>query len=108
MVEKFIRPRYVQGALKQTPLIKLELTRGEIVQIRPAEEIKATLNHKGCNRGLRYNIGLNELCGTPPSSAGTAIQNHCGIDGADGPIVRDCYVRGLYMLMLHDGIGWLY
>ena len=64
MVGKFIRSRYVEGALKQTPLIKLELTRGEIVQIRPAEEIKATLNHKGCNRGLRYNIGLNELCGT--------------------------------------------
>jgi hypothetical protein len=64
MVEKFIRPRYVQGALKQTPLIKLDLTRGEIVQIRPAEEIKATLNRKGCNRGLRYDIGLNELCGT--------------------------------------------
>jgi hypothetical protein len=64
MVEKFIRPRYVQGTLKQTPLVKLDFTRGEIVQIKPAEEIQATLNHKGCNRGLRYDIGLNELCGT--------------------------------------------
>ena len=64
MVERFIRPRYVQGPLKQTPLIKLGLTRGEIVQIRPADKIKETLNHKGCNRGLRYDIGLNELCGT--------------------------------------------
>ena len=64
MVERFIRPRYVQRPLKQTPLIKLDLTHGEIVQIRSAEEIKETLNHKGCNRGLRYDIGLNEVCGT--------------------------------------------
>ena len=64
MVEKFIRPRYVKGPLQKTPLINIGLRRGEMVEVRSADEIKQTLNNKGCNRGLRYDHGLNQFCGT--------------------------------------------
>lgn len=64
MVEKFIRPRYVQGPLKKTPLINIGLKPGDMVEVRSTEEIKQTLNDKGCNRGLRYDYGANQFCGT--------------------------------------------
>lgn len=64
LIERFIRPRFVQGPLERTPLIKIGLEPGAMVEIRSADEIRQTLNRNGCNRGLRYDIGLNQLCGT--------------------------------------------
>lgn len=64
LVERFIRPRFVQGSLEKTPLITLALQPGTTVEVRSVEEIRQTLNRNGCNRGLRYDIGLNRLCGT--------------------------------------------
>ncbi len=64
IVHKYIVPIHVRGPLKQTPLVKVGLGRGETVEVRSAEEIRQTLNGKGCNRGLRYDHGLNQFCGT--------------------------------------------
>jgi hypothetical protein len=60
---KYIVPRHVIGQLTRTPLVKLELRAGEMVEVKSSEEIAQTLNTKGFNRGLRYDRGLNQFCG---------------------------------------------
>ena len=63
-VHRYIRPRHVVGTLTRTPLVLLELQPGEQVEVKTGEEIAQTLNPRGCNRGLRYDRGLNEFSGT--------------------------------------------
>ena len=62
-VHRYIRPRHVVGKLAKTPLAKLGLQAGETVEVRSAGEIEQTLNKNGCNRGLRFDHGLNRFCG---------------------------------------------
>lgn len=64
VVHRYVRPRHVVGRLTKTPLVKLDLQASEVVEVRSADEIANTLNSGGCNRGLRYDHGLNKLCGT--------------------------------------------
>ena len=61
---KYIIPRHVVGPLTRTPLMKLGLQPGELVEVKSKEEITQTLNNKGFNRGLRYDHGLNQFCGS--------------------------------------------
>ena len=61
---KYIVPRHVVGPLTRTPLVKLDLKPGEMVEVKTTEEITQTLNTKGFNRGLRYDRGLNLFCGS--------------------------------------------
>ena len=63
-VHRYIRPRHVVGTLTRTPLVLLGLQPGEQVEVKSGEEIAQTLNPRGCNRGLRYDHGLNRFCGT--------------------------------------------
>lgn len=63
-INTFVKPRYVVGPLEKTPLIRMDLKPGEMVEVKSAEGIRQTLNRKGCNRGLRYDHGLNQFCGT--------------------------------------------
>lgn len=62
-VHRFIL-RHVVGRLTRTPVGQLGLQPGETVEVKSAQEIAQTLNEKGCNRGLRYDRGLNTFCGT--------------------------------------------
>lgn len=45
------------GTLKRTPVDSLGLEQGEFVKIRPAAEIRQTLDGRGCNRGLKFAYG---------------------------------------------------
>ena len=60
---RYIVPRHVIGQLTRTPLVKLDLHPGEMVEVKSSQEIARTLNTKGFNRGLRYDRGLNQFCG---------------------------------------------
>jgi len=61
---KFVKPPYVIGPLEKTTMARSDLKPGELVEVKSSEEIRQTLNRKGCNRGLRYDHGLNQFCGT--------------------------------------------
>jgi hypothetical protein len=62
-VHRYLIPRYVVGKLTKTPLVKLGLQPGETVEVKSTSEIAQTLSKSGCNRGLRYDHGLNKFCG---------------------------------------------
>ena len=61
-VHRFI-PRHVVGRLSRTPMTQLALRPGEVVEVKNSHDIAQTLNSQGCNRGLRYDRGLNRFCG---------------------------------------------
>jgi len=63
-MDMFVRPRYVIRPLDKTPLTKTDLKSRELVEVKSADELEQTLNRKGCNRGLRYDHGLNQFYGT--------------------------------------------
>lgn len=77
-MDRFVSPRYVIGPLEKTALTKLDLKSGELIEVKSAGDIRQTLNRKGCNRGLRYDHGLNQFCGT----------RHCVRDRLDRIIVE--------------------
>jgi hypothetical protein len=56
------RPRLL-GTQTTTPVGKLNLQPGEIVQIRPIKEMQETLDSRGRNRGLICDIELERFCG---------------------------------------------
>lgn len=64
MVHAYVTPVYVKGPLTRTPLIQIGLRPGELVDVKGPDEIMQTLSNKGRNRGLRYDHGLNQFCGT--------------------------------------------
>lgn len=47
----------------RTPSSQPEFSSGELVEIRPAPEIEATLDRRGRNRGLAFTPEMRELCG---------------------------------------------
>jgi len=49
--------------LKKTPTEILNLNPGEVVQVKSKEEIIATLNTKGKNRGLWFDVEMIRYCG---------------------------------------------
>jgi hypothetical protein len=53
----------VQGVLRRTPILTLNLQPGEFVRVRTKEEILATLDRSGRNRGLVFNVEMLEYCG---------------------------------------------
>lgn len=55
-----------QGLIRNgepTPSEVLDLQPGEWVEVRSEEEILATINESGFNRGLRYDIEMSKYCG---------------------------------------------
>ncbi|MGP3917552.1 hypothetical protein [Nonomuraea sp. 10N515B] len=50
-------------AVGRTPVARLDLQPGELVRVKPKEEIAATLNEKLFNRGLAFDDGLLRFCG---------------------------------------------
>jgi hypothetical protein len=66
LVQKCLRkfPGYApRGNLRRTPSGSLNLQPGEWIEVRPKTEILATLDEKGCNRGLRFSDVLYRFCG---------------------------------------------
>jgi len=51
------------GSLKRTPTVSLNLQTGEFVEVRKAEEILATLDFQGRNRGLAFTREMLKYCG---------------------------------------------
>jgi hypothetical protein len=58
----FRRPR-LRGTLSRTPVGELNLRPGELVEVRSLEEMRATLDKNGRNRGLICDLELKQFCG---------------------------------------------
>lgn len=58
----FGRPRLL-GTLRRTPVGNLQLQPGEIVEVKSIEEMRATLDGDGRNRGLICDLELRKFCG---------------------------------------------
>jgi hypothetical protein len=55
-----------QGTIKDgqpTPNERLDLQPGEWVEVRPQQEILATITESGYNRGMRYDLEMSKYCG---------------------------------------------
>jgi hypothetical protein len=52
----------IPGKLRKTPSATLDLQPGEIVRVRSKEEILATLDSKGRNRGLAFTADMLKYC----------------------------------------------
>jgi len=57
------RPPLLGGRLKRTPSATLNLQLGELVEVKSKEEILATLDFKGRNRGLHFTPEMVKYCG---------------------------------------------
>jgi hypothetical protein len=51
------------GSLSRTPVGNLGLQPGELIEIKPLEEMQKTLDRQGRNRGLVCDIELEKFCG---------------------------------------------
>jgi hypothetical protein len=51
------------GQLERTPELVLDLQPGELVRVRSREEIAATLDANGKNRGMRFDREMIRFCG---------------------------------------------
>jgi len=51
------------GSLKRTPTVSLNLQPGELVEVKKGEEILATLDPQGRNRGLAFTREMLKYCG---------------------------------------------
>lgn len=100
----------IQGKLRRTPTVSLNLQPGELVEVKSKEEILATLDAKGRNRGLgfgaemlkycgkrykvwkRVDIAINEETGTLRQINNTVLLEGITCDGtAHGDCKRNCY-----------------
>ena len=54
---------YLDGKLEKTPVFKLELQPGELVQVRPRADIVETLDVMRRNRGLTFDREMVRYCG---------------------------------------------
>jgi hypothetical protein len=65
LTRRFLRHGFpnVAGNLKQTPVEEIGLQPGEWVTIKSREEITATLDKNGCNRGLLFDGEMLLFCG---------------------------------------------
>jgi hypothetical protein len=101
----------MRGKCKRTPSANLDLQPGDIVEIKSKEEILATLDSKGRNRGLgftsdmlqhcgkRYRVlkkldrMINERTGKMREIANTVILEEVCCDGkSGGDCKRSCYL----------------
>jgi hypothetical protein len=55
--------RFLRGTQKKTPEASLNLRPGDWVQVKSQEEIRATLDEEGMNRGLRFTLDMIPYCG---------------------------------------------
>lgn len=53
----------LKGQQEKTPVESLNLSPGELVQVRSKEEIEATLDKDNCNRGLLFDAEMLPFCG---------------------------------------------
>jgi len=63
LCDENISAHTLRGNLKRTPTISLGLEPGEIVEVKSKGEILATLDFKGRNRGLEFNLEMLKYCG---------------------------------------------
>jgi hypothetical protein len=54
---------FIEGKLKKTPTMTLDLQPGELVQLKPKDEILQTLDVNEKNRGLSFDRELVKYCG---------------------------------------------
>lgn len=54
---------YVEGSLKATPKTACDLQAGELVRIKPLDDIVATLDVRNRNRGLLFDLEMANFCG---------------------------------------------
>jgi hypothetical protein len=54
---------HARGTQASTPTLSLDLRPGELVQVKSFDEIVATLNEKGRNRGLHFSGDQSPYCG---------------------------------------------
>jgi hypothetical protein len=57
------KPPLLGGKLKRTPSVTLSLQQGELVEVKSKEEILATLDFIGRNRGLYFTPEMVKYCG---------------------------------------------
>ncbi|MEM3765624.1 MAG: hypothetical protein QXU46_01200 [Candidatus Bathyarchaeia archaeon] len=65
-VQRFLgRKKYatLRGKLHRTPSVSLNLQPGEIVEVKSKDEILATLDFRGRNRGLHFTAEMLKYCG---------------------------------------------
>lgn len=65
-VQRFLgRKKYatLRGKLRRTPSVSLNLQPGEIVEVKSKDEILATLDFRGRNRGLHFTAEMLKYCG---------------------------------------------
>jgi hypothetical protein len=55
---------YARGENKATPIGTLHLQPGELVNVKPIDEIRTTLDTKAHNRGLYFSPDMGKLCGS--------------------------------------------
>jgi hypothetical protein len=85
--------RFVSGtAMGKTPREVLDLQPGELVEIKSKEEILATLDESGHNRGLRFDVEELRYCGTR-----ARVLRHVNriVDEGTGKLIRlpnDCVI----------------
>jgi hypothetical protein len=58
-----VRYPHIEGLLDTTPTLELNLQPGEFVQVRPKQEILATLDRNSKNRGLLFDSEMVRYCG---------------------------------------------
>jgi hypothetical protein len=69
-VNRFLRAigrnewRAFLGTAQKTPSVTLDLRQGELARVKDKQEIIATLDPKGRNRGLYFGVEMNRHCGT--------------------------------------------
>lgn len=63
MRNRFFGKPQLLGTLRKTPVGNLRLQPGEIVEIKTIEEMQATLDGDGRNRGLICDLELRKFCG---------------------------------------------
>jgi hypothetical protein len=54
---------YARGSLKTTPVERLNLQPGDLIEVKPLEKITATLTGTAKNRGLYFSPDMSLLCG---------------------------------------------
>lgn len=62
-IRKVLRGAYGRGTLKSTPAGTLNLQPGELVEIKPLDDISRTLDERAYNRGLYFTPAMGGLCG---------------------------------------------
>jgi hypothetical protein len=63
-IRRMVLGAYARGTRKTTPVASLHLQPGELVEVKPIDNIRDTLNDKACNRGLSFFPNMRRLCGS--------------------------------------------